>query len=115
VLHESLTDTFAVALLCRLAVLGAILCWDVEARCGWITLTPTEITLDGLHLFSRGFEVLYIPKQFAIFDPAKIFDKRLIVPGDHALQIKALDPVRLRSAFCFECAVVGMVVIFGGW
>jgi hypothetical protein len=85
VLHESLSDTFAVVLLYRLEVLGGIPCRDIEARCGWIPLTPTEITLDGLDLFTRKFEVLYIPKRFAIFGPAQIFDKRLIVPGDHAL------------------------------
>src|SRR5579859_87889 len=111
VLHESFSDTFAVALHHRLAVLGAIPCRDVEARCGWITLTPAEITLDGLDLFTPKSEVLYIPKRSAIFGPAKIFDKRLIVPGDHALQIKALDPVRLRPAFCFESTLVDVVVI----
>src|SRR6516162_5101518 len=50
----------------------------LSARRRRITELPSEIALDGLHLFVLEPEIIHVAERFAVLGPAKILHKRLV-------------------------------------
>src|SRR5215470_13036549 len=57
----------------------------LSARRRRITELPSEIALDGLHLFVLEAEIIHVAERFAVLGPAKILHKRFAVVSDHPL------------------------------
>jgi len=73
---------------------------------------PSEIALDGLHLFVLEAEIIHVAERFAVLGPAKILHKRFVVVSDHPLQFKPFDEINLGlPAARFESALTDVVVV----
>ncbi len=73
---------------------------------------PAEVTFDGLYLLILDSDVFNIPEGFAVFGPADVFHKRLIILSEEPLDLEVIDEVNLRfPTALLEGALADVIVI----
>src|ERR1700730_6496689 len=77
----------------------------------WKVVLRTEITLDGLHLFTPEPQILHVPERLPVRGVTDVHHKRLVAGSNHPLQVKPFDKsILCVPASCLESALTDVVV-----
>jgi hypothetical protein len=57
----------------------------------WKAVLRTEITLDGIDLFTSEPQILHIPERLTVRGVTDVHHKHVVAASNHALQVKPFD------------------------
>jgi hypothetical protein len=77
----------------------------------WKVVLGTEVTLDGLHLFTSEPQILHVPERLTVRGVTDVQHKRLVAGSNHPLQVKPFNKsILCVPASCLESALTDVVV-----